>query len=257
MKNNQNFNFGVNWKNYSDKAFNLEKFNAAKNSLLSLFPSDAIPGSTFLDIGSGSGVFSIAAKGLGATKILGIDISKESVDTAKSNLKKLKVSGIEFLEKSILDDDYLRLGQYDIVYSWGVLHHTGHMYDAIRNSSDLVNEKGMFVISIYNRHWSSFGWKIVKFIYNRVPKFVQKLMICVFYVIILIAKFLVTFKNPFKKDRGMNFYYDVIDWVGGYPYEYATKKEIKDFVENLGFAMIEFRKAKVPTGCNEFVFQKQ
>jgi 2-polyprenyl-6-hydroxyphenyl methylase/3-demethylubiquinone-9 3-methyltransferase len=71
------------------------------------------------------------------------------------------------------------------------------------------------------------------------------------------AKLIVTRKNPFKKQkRGMSFYYDVIDWVGGYPYEYADKDEVINYVEKLGFKCIKLVKPLVPTGCNEFVFQK-
>jgi 2-polyprenyl-6-hydroxyphenyl methylase/3-demethylubiquinone-9 3-methyltransferase len=82
-------------------------------------------------------------------------------------------------------------------------------------------------------------------------------MIYTFWAIILTAKSAVTKRNPFKMERGMDFFYDVVDWVGGYPYEYATIQEIKDFVQTHGFKIIKTIPAKVPTGCNEFAFIKK
>jgi len=86
------------------------------------------------------------------------------------------------------------------------------------------------------------------------PKIVQQLMAWIFYIIIALAKLIVTRKNPFKKKRGMNFYHDVIDWLGGYPYEYASKDEIINYVESKSFTCVKFVKPVVPTGCDEFVF---
>jgi 2-polyprenyl-6-hydroxyphenyl methylase/3-demethylubiquinone-9 3-methyltransferase len=54
----------------------------------------------------------------------------------------------------------------------------------------------------------------------------------------------------------MDFWIDVIDWIGGYPYEYATPQQVQEFVEKDGFVLENFVPAQVPTGCNEFVFKK-
>ena len=142
---------------------------------------------------------------------------------------------------------------------WKVLNFAlNEEYKPIKlNALKLVNDNGLFVVAIYNKHWSSPIWRVIKKLYNFSPKVIQQLMICVFYWVIAVAKFLVTGKNPFtNKRRGMNYYYDVIDWIGGYPYEYASKNEIQSFVEGKGFKLQKFNKAPVPTGCNEYVFKK-
>ncbi len=54
----------------------------------------------------------------------------------------------------------------------------------------------------------------------------------------------------------MDFFYDVVDWIGGYPYEYASISEIDDMLTNLGFKCTKMIPAKLPTGCNEFIFKK-
>ncbi|PCI21362.1 methyltransferase [Candidatus Wolfebacteria bacterium] len=250
------FNFGKNWQKFSENALDSKRFVDAKDSLRELIGETNIRNKTFLDVGSGSGLFSLAAKDLGAKKVIGFDISPESVDAARANAQKIGVKDIEFYRQSILEEGYTQFGTFDIVYSWGVLHHTGNMYGAIKNVMKLVTNDGTFVIAIYNKHWTSPLWKLIKRLYNLSPKFFKKIMIYFFYVIIYIAKFLSTFKNPLKKRRGMNFYYDVIDWIGGYPYEYASEKEIVSFFENNGFTLERFIKTQGMTGCNEFVFTK-
>jgi SAM-dependent methyltransferase len=255
---NEAFNFGVNWQQFSQSSLDSRKFEDAFNSLDQLIGHDKIKGSSFLDIGCGSGIFAIAASLAGAGKVTGIDISEESIAASVSNKKRFAdQKTIDFFHKSIFDETIQQLGKFDIVYSWGVLHHTGNMWKAIDIASQLVSSNALFVIAIYNRHWSSRSWVMIKRLYNISPVIIQKLMIWIFFVIIAAAKLIVTRKNPFKKQkRGMSFYYDVIDWVGGYPYEYASEEEIISYVEKRGFKCTRCVKPAVPTGCNEFVFLK-
>jgi SAM-dependent methyltransferase len=255
---NRAFNFGANWQRFSQGSLDSLKFEEAFNSLDQLIGHEKIKGSSFLDIGCGSGIFAIAVSLAGAGKVIGIDISRESIAASISNKERFANQNIiDFFHKSIFDDGILQLGKFDIVYSWGVLHHTGDMWRAIDIASQLVSPNSLFVIAIYNKHWSCKAWKAIKWSYNTVPAIIQRLMIWIFFIIIAMAKLIVTRKNPFKKQkRGMSFYYDVIDWVGGYPYEYADKDEVINYVERLGFKCIKFVKPTVPTGCNEFVFLK-
>ncbi len=111
-------------------------------------------------------------------------------------------------------------------------------------------------MAIYNKHITSPVWKAIKWIYNQMPGFVQRFMILIFAGIIYVAKFLVTRTNPLKKERGMDFWFDVIDWVGGYPYEYAAPTDIERSIRDRGFSLQRYIPAQVPTGCNEFVFRK-
>jgi SAM-dependent methyltransferase len=250
------FDFGENWREFSDHALDREKLASACESLEQLIPAGRLKGATFLDVGCGSGIFAIAASIGGAARVVGIDVSKASVETSLANVRTFAGRrDITFQHRSIFDPEVSQLGKFDIVYSWGVLHHTGDMYKAIDIASDLVRPGGLFVVALYNRHWSSGIWKAIKWFYNHVPGFVQRLMVWLFFIVIATAKFVVTRRNPFRrKRRGMNFYYDVVDWVGGYPYEYAGKDEILEYMACRGFKCIKYVRPAVPTGCNEFVF---
>jgi 2-polyprenyl-6-hydroxyphenyl methylase/3-demethylubiquinone-9 3-methyltransferase len=252
------FKFGENWASFS-RSIDETRIEEAKQSLKKLFGEGAFSGKSFLDIGCGSGLFSIAAAQLGARSVLGLDVDPISVATSQSNAAHwLKSpSSISFRQLSILDGEQMnQLGTFDIVYSWGVLHHTGNMKVALRNAGQRVAPNGMLMIAIYNRHWSSGVWKVIKWVYNRVGSWVQKILIWILTPVIFLAKWLVTFQNPFRMQRGMDFMHNVIDWVGGYPYEYASIAEMSAALENIGFERLDVFPAKVPTGCNEFVCRK-
>jgi ubiquinone/menaquinone biosynthesis C-methylase UbiE len=126
----------------------------------------------------------------------------------------------------------------------------------MKKATSLVKQNGYFVCAIYNKHLTSKIWKLIKWLYCMSPSFVKILFVAVMYPLIFIAKFMVTWKNPFNQTRGMDFYFNVIDWVGGYPYEYASQKELIEIVNKQGFCCIKKIPAEVPTGCNEYVFMK-
>lgn len=253
------FNFGKNWINYS-KTVGDEDLEIMKKSLLDLIGLENVKNKTFLDIGCGSGLFSIAAKKLGAKKVVGIDILSDSIKSSEENKKRFNIQGdvhgIEFKQLSILDNQIKTLDKFDVVYAWGSLHHTGDMRRAIENATCCVENNGLLVLAIYNKHWASSIWRRIKYFYNISPKFIKSIMIFVFYYIILTAKFLATKKNPFQKRRGMNFYYDVVDWIGGYPYEYASEDEVVSYVKKGNLQLVGYIPTKGMTGCNEFVFRK-
>jgi len=186
-----------------------------------------------------------------------------AIEVSKNNLVRIAdhldaIAMPHFCIGDVLDGAFLaKLGMFDIVYAWGVLHHTGGMWQAIRNAASLVEpENGMLVLAIYNRHWTSPVWKQIKRLYNLSPGPVRWLLNYLFGALIYVAVWVITRRNPVNKERGMDFWYDVIDWLGGYPYEYTRISDIVDFVQPLGFQVEQIVKPRVPTGCNEFVFRR-
>lgn len=252
------FDFGSNWAEFSKRRVDSARLQIACESLQSLSGEKTFAGKSFLDVGCGSGLFSIAAHQLGATKVVGIDVNPRCIEICKTNRDFLAPGApIEFHVASVLEPDQLkRFERFDFVYAWGSLHHSGSMWSAVRNVSTCVAPEGMLILAIYNKHLTSPVWKGIKWIYNHVPGLVKRYMILIFAGIIYVAKFLVTRTNPLQKERGMDFWFDVIDWVGGYPYEYATPREVETILARGGFQLWRSVPASVPTGCNEFVFKK-
>ena len=254
------FDFGANWKDFSANRLDDNRVHAAEASLVHLIGSNRIAGRSFLDVGCGSGLFSIAAARLGAHPVCGFDINQTGIDTCHRNATRFLENGTpapSFLQGSVLDRHFLdTVGTFDTVYAWGSLHHTGKMWDAIRNAAGLVKPRGHFVLAIYNPHWSTPAWTQVKRLYNVSPRILQKAMTAGFGAIIYAAVLLKTRRSPMTKERGMDFWYDVIDWLGGYPYEVASVSQLDEFLKPLGFKLLKVTTPRVPTGCNELLFER-
>lgn len=261
------FAFGENWKNFS-RTVSDKTVNQATIDLERVLSGVPVEGKRFLDIGCGSGLHALAAIQLGASEVTAFDIDPESVQTTQ---KMLAIHAPDFRatiqEKSILetplDDDF-----YDIVYSWGVLHHTGKMWKAIENAAQFVAPEGHFIISIYKKTPSCRFWKIEKAFYSRLPSLIRFPITSIFSGLYL-AGILLSGRNPvqylksYHSYRGMNFWHDMIDWLGGYPYESATPEEIKEFFYNMGFeCTAEYNTGPVKagglfgSGCAEYVFKR-
>lgn len=259
------FDFGKNWADFSLRALTPEKVEQSRQAFLTLMKGISLRGRRFLDIGFGQGLSLLAAAAEGAVAV-GCDIDATCAEVLSDNRRYypgLSENSIRVFVGSILNPDVVgRLRDavgdgYDVVHSWGVVHHTGNMVQAIEQAASLVKGGGHLILAVYNRHWSSPIWKGIKALYNASPIAIRRIMVAILYPVIFLAKWWVSGCDPRKKERGMNFYYDVIDWVGGYPYEYASSQEVCDRVGRLGFEVVTIRMSSTPTGCNEFVFRKK
>jgi 2-polyprenyl-6-hydroxyphenyl methylase/3-demethylubiquinone-9 3-methyltransferase len=261
------FDFGQNWADFSGRAATPERANQARRDFSSLMENVNLRGQSFLDIGFGQGFSLLAAASLGA-RVAGCDINPKCRTVLDRNLPLFpELVGLkpDVELGSILDPEVVQRlrsrvaseGGFDVVHSWGVLHHTGDMRRAIEHAATLVRPAGVLVIAIYNRHWSSPAWSLVKWLYGKSPRWVQHALVYMLYPVIWFAKLIVTGSNPRAKERGMDFFYDVIDWVGGYPYETMSVEEVSALCELLGFKPLRVIPARVPTGCNEFVLRRE
>ena len=255
MKFKKRFKFGENWRNYI-KNINDDRIKKAENSLKNMLHQENLNGKFFLDIGSGSGLFSLAARNLGAS-VLSFDFDETSVWCTKELKKKFypEDNDWKITQGSILDKEFLAtLNKYDYVYSWGVLHHTGNMWEALNNVIKLVKFNGTLFISIYNKQqFATKYWTFVKRTYVRY-KFLRPIWFVIHFLYPAFPSMVLRFLTNRKDKRGMVWWNDLIDWIGGYPFETATPSEIFNFYKSKGFSLIGLNTVGGKLGCNEYVF---
>ncbi len=264
------FEFGENWTRFL-ALLNEDRIAEAENSLRKMLDVENLEGKSFIDVGSGSGLFSLAARRLGAS-VHSFDFDPKSVACTRELKRRFFADDLNWTinEASALDKEYIgTLGQFDVVYSWGVLHHTGEMWQALENVTALVKPRRKLFIAIYNDTGSQAArWTWIKKTYNDLPRSLR----APFAALMILpeeaksfTKAMLSFRpgnyikswTAYDKSRGMNRWRDIIDWVGGYPYEVATPDEIFDFYHERGFELDKMRCGGVGLGCNEFVFTKK
>ncbi len=253
------FAFGANWRRFLDLVD--ERRLAAASQSLARTLGRPVAGKSFLDVGCGSGLFGLAARRLGA-RVHSFDRDPESVACARALAHSHAPDDAAWTidQGSVLDEAYLRaLGPFDVVYAWGVLHHTGDMYRAIELATIPVSAGGRLCISIYNdQGLVSKYWFAIKSLYNTV-RILRPLLIAMHVPYPLGARLLVrALTGRLEEERGMSYWRDLIDWLGGYPFEVARPEEIVDFLRGQGFRLLSSKRVRGNrSGCNEFVFERR
>ncbi len=258
------YQFGQNWTEFS-RIIDEKQIEDAETELQSLLQRDDLKGLSFLDIGCGSGLHSLAALRLGASSVRAVDYDPQSVRTTEQLLSREWPQHNYVVE--VADVFEMSSPPVDIVYSWGVLHHTGDMWRAIDRASEFVKPDGLLAIAIYRKTMLCGFWTWEKRNYVRFGRVYRSIAVGL-YLITQIMRDVLRFRNPIKRfvrarPRGMRWYYNMLDWLGGYPYESATPKDIVDFAEQRGFVTLQALNAKtgelglLGSGNAQFLFQRR
>lgn len=261
------FAFGRNWRSFAAGVGEAEVAPAVAN-LARLLPEGALAGKSFLDIGCGSGLSLLAARRLGAASIQGFDLDPDSVAAARDLFGRFADDPpVSLAVASVLEAEPEAVGRFDVVHSWGVLHHSGRLWEALARAAALVAEDGLLVVALYRRTPFCRLWTWEKRLYSRAPAPVQAAMRGL-YRALFFAGLLATGRRPrdyiagYASARGMSWHHDVHDWLGGYPYESASPAEVREALAALGFDLEAVHEARPPlaglfgSACDEYVARR-
>jgi len=262
------FAFGENWLDYARK-IDEEKISRAIDDLRRLSGRQRLDDMTFLDIGCGSGLSALAASRLGASRVAGVDIDPDSVTAARQVFARF-APGLpaDFEVCSVFDMTPAGFGTFDIVYSWGVLHHTGDMVRAIETAAALVRPDGELYLALYRKTPYCGMWRHIKRWYSKASSTSQqrarRMHVFLFKTALKMqGRDFDTYVRDYG-NRGMDYYNDVHDWLGGYPYQSVAPDECHALLGRMGFAVDrEFvKRSRHPlrgilgSGCNEYAFHR-
>jgi 2-polyprenyl-6-hydroxyphenyl methylase/3-demethylubiquinone-9 3-methyltransferase len=260
------FPFGENWARFADQIDDT-RIAEAEASLRRLVGRESLEGLRFLDIGSGSGLHSLAAIRLGCAQVLAIDIDKDSVETTRRTLAGMDTdTPWACRQLSVFDLDAQEIGTFDVVYSWGVLHHTGAFHDATAAALRCLAPDGVAVIAVYRKTLLCGLWKVEKRWYTGASPGAQRFARSV-YIAARGLTMILRGRSPRRyirayphNNRGMDFYRDVHDWMGGYPYESVSPAEMENFMAARGHVLVRSftRRAGLGlfgSGNDEYVFK--
>jgi SAM-dependent methyltransferase len=269
MQNNEllKFDFGSNWNSFFKKV-NEQNIQKSIDSILELCPKEIVAGKSVIDIGCGSGINSIAFERIGARTVSAVDVDKGCLDTTNEMILRFtNAQKFQVFHCDILETEKLPNSKFDLVYSWGVLHHTGNMNLAIMNSIKLVNQSGYLFIALYRKTAFCDYWRFAKRTYVKSPIVLQKL-----YFLLAVMSFIPydcirgkvmpsTLIKSYSSSRGMNYFTDIRDWLGGYPYESIKSHDLETLIESQGFKLIKsnakpYHFGLRGSGCDEFLFKR-
>lgn len=263
----ERFAFGKNWQGFLNHHYNEDRLLVSQKHILDFLGLPDLRGRVVLDIGSGSGLHSLAMLRAGAERVISFDYDPNSV-AATEALRSMAGSpgNWDVCRGSVLDADFMNaLPRADLVYSWGVLHHTGSQWTALRNAIGRVADDGWLYIALYTADAyirpTPEDWLRIKQAYNAAG-FLKKRWMELDYIWFALAGARLSrlLKVPammrgYYRNRGMSMMVDIRDWLGGWPMEFSTMSEVLKLCgEEAGLSL---RRLSTGETNNEYLFARR
>lgn len=256
------FAFGANWKRYLARHYSEQRLDITRAWLVEFLGLPDLAGRSFLDIGCGSGLHSLAALRAGADQVVSFDYDPDSVAATRSLWEREgRPARWQVMQGSALDETFMAgLGEFDIVYSWGVLHHTGDMWRALELAVPCIAPTGLFYLALYAReqYHDTEAVLALKRRYHGAGPLQRVFMEAELAWSHILQRRpgnllrLPALAREYRESRGMAILPDIRDWLGGWPMEFASIAATHGCLAAHGLAMVRIAFGQANT---EYLFQ--
>ncbi len=149
------------------------ELQGALKHIQELFP-EGVKCKRVLDGGSGSGMISVAFAVMGAD-VTGVDVTPKCVENGCKNADLFGVQ-CRFLKRNLLSLD-LCGETFDIIYNWGVLHHTQDARKSFTNLAKHLKPGGEMIVAVYLKTVLSGFWNFLRIFYQESPQVFKTLFL--------------------------------------------------------------------------------
>jgi ubiquinone/menaquinone biosynthesis C-methylase UbiE len=123
----------------------IPNYSKTKEHVLRLLPEGRH--GVALDGGCGTGVCSAALSAV-AQRVVSLDISEDSLRVGEKIIQELSLDNVNFVEGSLVAIPFFD-GTFDLVFSWGAIHHTSHPVQALDELCRVLKTKGVLILAVY------------------------------------------------------------------------------------------------------------
>jgi ubiquinone/menaquinone biosynthesis C-methylase UbiE len=223
--------YDVVWTEY------LPEYEASEKHWALFYSPAEVKDKAVLDAGCGTGIFSIIFANNGASRVLGIDISPGSLQTARSLKEKFGLPNVSFEQEDMLHLPFPD-ETFDIVWAWGTVHHTTDPFRAIAELVRVLKRGGSLLLAVYKRTRLTFLHEIIRKTLVRTPRKSWTAFSRVFAFILAPVVFF--FKKREKSRKGEKLEELILDWYFVPIRHYYTPEEIERYLGQKGLDVEKF-----------------
>lgn len=223
--------YDVVWTEY------VPEYEASEKHWAMFYSPEEVQGMAVLDAGCGTGIFSAIFARNGAGRVVGIDISPGSLETARGLKEKFNLANVSFERQDMLQLPFAD-GTFDIVWAWGTVHHTTDPLRAISELARVLRPGGSIFLAVYKRTKLTWIHEIIRKTLVKTPKrsWTALSKIMAFFL----SPVVFFFKKREKSRKGEKLEELILDWYFVPIRHYYTPDEIRNVLEGKGFEIEKF-----------------